>query len=82
LVDLEVGQPGADTVSFAVAEPGADLAGEAELVASVDADEEASDLAGQAAIAGMPAADDELLAGPDLDLCAPWLFGLPRSLRQ
>jgi hypothetical protein len=49
LVGLEVGQERADAVSFAVGEPGADLAGEAELVTFVDADEEAADLAGEAA---------------------------------
>jgi hypothetical protein len=48
LVDRQFGQERPDAVSLAVGEPGADLAGEAELVAFVDADEEASDLAGLA----------------------------------
>jgi hypothetical protein len=48
LVGGRLGEQGANTIALAVGEPGADLAGEAELVAFVDADEEASDLAGLA----------------------------------
>ena len=51
----------------AVGEPGADLAGVAQRAALVDADEQRAEVDGFAR-ALRPAADDELLLGPDLDL--------------
>ena len=51
----------------AVREPGADLAGVAQRAVLVDADEERAEV-DRPAGALRPAADDELLLGPDLDL--------------
>jgi hypothetical protein len=61
-------------------EPRADLAGIPQLAPFIDADQETAEMAAAAAFAGLPATNNELLAGPDLDL-APYVqrfeSGLP-----
>ena len=62
---LELSRAG--SLRIAPVEPGADLAGEPQLAVLVDADGDGPELP-RVALARRPAADDELLLGPDLDL--------------
>src|SRR5690606_16967850 len=70
---------GLQLVARGAIEPGADLAGVAQLAIVVVADEQRAESAAQAALPGDPAADDHLLAPDVLDL-EPVAGAFPRSI--